>query len=132
MGRFAQWVAAAVLVAALAGCTSGKNPDSWEASPKDSPEATFDAVRDAVLKGDVETLWSYYSTRKRTQVKSVEALRREYEQTRSELIMMYTGAKVTFVAQEGNRASAVVVWGNSERVPLAAFVREDGRWLVDH
>ncbi len=120
---------AAALVAGV-GC-AGKRPPSGPGGAVGSPERVFDTARDAILTGDADLVFAQYSERKKRIEGGIANFKKNYAANRVTLEDMFTGSKITFVAIDKEQATAVVLWGNGERWPPLAFVREKGEWKID-
>jgi hypothetical protein len=101
------------------------------ASAGSSPEKTFYAVQAAILAGDMETVYSYYSARMR-QAETLEGLKRKYAAARGAWTAKYANASVRQVSDDKKgRATMVVLYGDGTRIPPIPFVVEAGKWLID-
>lgn len=113
----------------LAGCATTPKPVG--SSGASTPEKTFNAVRDAILKGDLETVYGYYSTRKRSET-SLEQLKQHYTVAREAWRVKYTNARMGLCSddQKGH-ASLIIIYGDGQRLPVISMVYEGDTWRID-
>ncbi|MBI3268699.1 MAG: hypothetical protein HYZ53_06735 [Planctomycetes bacterium] len=110
----------------LAGCATSGTGDAGS-----SPEAVFKVVRDAILRGDMETVFANYSTRMRT-MESLEGLKAQFAANRGAWITKYANASVRQVSDDKQgRATMIVLYGDGTRLPAIPFVQEGKNWRID-
>jgi hypothetical protein len=95
---------------------------------RNTPEETFEAVRNAVLAGDLDTAYFYLSGRIKERY-TPEQFRQDFERNRDEWARKLEGASIREVAIEPDigQCSAVVLWGDHTR-SVVVFVEEGGVW----
>ncbi|MBI5369301.1 MAG: hypothetical protein HZA54_19855 [Planctomycetes bacterium] len=121
---------ALLLVLAAAGCNPTR-PNGSSGSGNSTPEKTFYAVRDAILQGDMDTVYTWYSARKKQSI-TLERLKRDYASGRQMWHSKYVNASVRQVSDDKKgRATMVVLYGDGQRWPPISLALEGDTWRID-
>ncbi len=93
-----------------------------------SPQETFKGFRDAMIRGDLETVKSLTHSYER---KACDwgHFRINYHTNRDAIIEIFEGAEVADLEMSTDGATAMVRWGNG-KMQVMRFTYEDGLWRV--
>lgn len=119
-----------ILIAGLfSSCSSSS--EYYKLKGNSTPYKTFEEINKAIIRGDMETVYSYLSINQRRAI-TLEELKAAYQKYKDIWIDQAKNAKILHLAidEKEGKASAIIDFGLGDRI-LATFVLEDGIWKED-